>query len=273
MSYFSKFFHNLFVSLVFVSVLSWLAGPVLAATTASDYTNTGAPVNTVGRSDTNVLLMDITLYDPSEGAPIHDGTNTPSPGDPLSITWTNIYYADADDDDLYTGEETTTEEETGETEGEEEETGTPSEETEGTDEETEAGEEAAEISVTLPYPEPTTLEEAVADLVYLQGILHHLQDQLRELTGLEAVYVFNQDLYYGMSNDSVRNLQTVLETDSTVYPEGLVTGYFGPLTEAAVVRFQEKYREDILTPLGLSAGTGYVGSSTRAKLNALFGGE
>jgi hypothetical protein len=54
-----------------------------------------------------------------------------------------------------------------------------------------------------------------------------------------------------------------------IYPEKLVTGYFGSLTKQAVMRFQLKYKKDILEPVGLSKPTGYVGQSTLKKLNQL----
>lgn len=79
------------------------------------------------------------------------------------------------------------------------------------------------------------------------------------------------------SNDAgtggqVSMLQEALKDQGPdVYAAGLVTGYFGPLTKAAVIKFQEKYASDILTPLGLTGGTGFVGASTRAKLNTLYG--
>lgn len=56
-----------------------------------------------------------------------------------------------------------------------------------------------------------------------------------------------------------------------VYPEGLITGFFGNLTRQAVVRFQEKYASEILVPSGLSGGTGFVGPATRKKMNELLG--
>ncbi len=79
------------------------------------------------------------------------------------------------------------------------------------------------------------------------------------------------NLYYGMGNNpEVCLLQQLLkEQGKDIYPEALVTGYFGPLTRAAVIRFQERYSAEILEPLGLKKPTGYVGPSTRAKLNQL----
>lgn len=57
--------------------------------------------------------------------------------------------------------------------------------------------------------------------------------------------------------------------DPEIYPEGEVTGYFGNKTKEAVVKFQEKYKEEILQPSGLQSGTGEVLKSTQKKLNEL----
>ncbi len=88
-------------------------------------------------------------------------------------------------------------------------------------------------------------------------------------------YNFINDLYYGMNNDEVKMLQKCLATEQDgegyLFPiYQTTTGYFGSITLQAVKRFQEKYKDEILTPLGLTTATGYVGSSTRAKLNELF---
>lgn len=50
----------------------------------------------------------------------------------------------------------------------------------------------------------------------------------------------NRQLEIGMSGSDVSALQTFLAKDSTLYPEGLVTGYFGTLTQSAVARFQAR---------------------------------
>ncbi len=64
-------------------------------------------------------------------------------------------------------------------------------------------------------------------------------------------------------------LQQCLAKDKAVYPEGIISGYFGRQTKEAVIRFQEKYAKDILVPSGLKSGNGKVGPATRAKLNEL----
>ena len=84
---------------------------------------------------------------------------------------------------------------------------------------------------------------------------------------------FENNLYYGMmENSEVRCLQEFLKIQGPeVYPEGLVTGNFLSLTQQALIRFQEKYASEILIPLGLQKGTGYVGPATRTKINQLLG--
>ncbi len=76
--------------------------------------------------------------------------------------------------------------------------------------------------------------------------------------------VFNKDLAIGARSNDVTRLQTLLSQDALIYPEKLLTGYFGAKTMAAVKRFQKKY--------GISQ-IGRVGPATRAKLNQLFGGK
>lgn len=78
------------------------------------------------------------------------------------------------------------------------------------------------------------------------------------------------DLYFGISGQQVRCLQGFLKQQGQdIYPEGLVTGYFGELTKLAVIRFQNKYAFEILQPIGLQQGTGYVGEKTKQKINQL----
>ncbi len=71
--------------------------------------------------------------------------------------------------------------------------------------------------------------------------------------------IFSQDLYYGMNSSEVECLQQFLvNIGNDIYPEKLVTGYFGPLTQAAVQRYQAF--KGIIT-------TGYFGPLTRIAAN------
>lgn len=79
-------------------------------------------------------------------------------------------------------------------------------------------------------------------------------------------------LKYGMRGEEIKCLQEVLKSEGgEIYPEGLITGYFGPLTLKAVKKFQLKYSKEILAPWGLTYPTGFVGPTTREKLNQILG--
>ena len=69
-----------------------------------------------------------------------------------------------------------------------------------------------------------------------------------------------RQLRQGMSGEDVKALQVLLATQPDIYPEGLVTGYYGALTSKAVKKYQEKF--------GLTV-VGHVGPLTRKKLNEL----
>ena len=93
-------------------------------------------------------------------------------------------------------------------------------------------------------------------------------------TGVVYASEFTRPLKLGVSGTDVRALQIFLNSSpetriATVGPgsPGLETTYFGEKTRTAVVKFQEKYRSEILTPNGLVSGSGYVGPSTLAVLN------
>jgi hypothetical protein len=64
-----------------------------------------------------------------------------------------------------------------------------------------------------------------------------------------------------LSDEEVKTLQEILATDPDIYPEGLVTGYFGPLTQQAVKRFQKM--------AGIEQA-GRVGPKTLVKINELL---
>lgn len=78
------------------------------------------------------------------------------------------------------------------------------------------------------------------------------------VSGASAAITSN--LGVGSKGSQVSELQGFLATNPMVYPQGLVTGYYGGLTQAAVQQFQLAY--DIST-------VGTVGPVTRAKINSI----
>lgn len=123
----------------------------------------------------------------------------------------------------------------------------------------------------------TLIQKLLAQIESLKAEIAKIQAQNNSSAGIQnpvACSQLNSNLSFGMSNSQeIKCLQTFLKNQGgNIYPEGFVTGNFGELTKKAVVRFQEKYSADILAPAGLSSGSGYVGSLTRAKINQILRG-
>ena len=85
-------------------------------------------------------------------------------------------------------------------------------------------------------------------------------------------YTFNSNLGEGryLSSADASALTTALSNAGFWNSATPITTYNDSVA-SAVSGFQEKYASQILTPNGLSYGTGYVGASTRSELNSLYG--
>ncbi|MEA3453147.1 MAG: peptidoglycan-binding protein [Patescibacteria group bacterium] len=101
----------------------------------------------------------------------------------------------------------------------------------------------------------TALSEELVSLKKAQG---EVKGTVKKIKGMVRI---TRQLSRGMSNEEVTLLQELLATDPEVYPEALITGYFGPLTERAVKRFQKKMRVEL---------AGRVGPKTMSKINELL---
>ena len=134
-----------------------------------------------------------------------------------------------------------------------------------------------QTATTSPSFQPTnikpfsqmTVTELKAEIIRITEFIIQLSLQLSQMSE-PSTGKLAQDLQYGSSGEQVSLLQTWLSKNPEIYPAGIVSGWFGSLTKQSVTKFQEKYSEEILIPLGLTSGTGYVGPSTRAKLNSLY---
>ena len=121
-----------------------------------------------------------------------------------------------------------------------------------------------------------TVEELQAQIAQLLAQITQLQAQISGQTTTTGLCL-SGDLSQGMTSAEVKMLQQGLNQDpatqvavSGAGSPGLETSYFGALTKAAVIKFQEKYASEVLASWGFTKGTGYVGSTTRAKFNALY---
>lgn len=124
-----------------------------------------------------------------------------------------------------------------------------------------------------------TVEELEAQIAQLNNQISQLIAQIAGQTIPAATtgLCVSNNLQLGDEGDAVRAVQQGLNQDSRTQvafsgagAPGYETSYFGPLTKAAVIKFQELYASEVLASWGLTRGTGYFGTTTSAKFNALY---
>ncbi|MBX4210490.1 peptidoglycan-binding protein [Candidatus Parcubacteria bacterium] len=123
----------------------------------------------------------------------------------------------------------------------------------------------ASLSVgILPLAAQTTsLDAQIKAISDLTAQIQKIQDQLRsaQTTQMGNISTLLTTLKQGSQGDNVKVLQALLAADPSVYPEGRITGFFGPATARAVKKFQKQN--------GLEQ-VGNVGPKTLERLNTLL---
>ena len=108
----------------------------------------------------------------------------------------------------------------------------------------------------------TALNQQITNLNVQLEAVKQAQSQVKETAkDVKGTLQLLNQLKFGMSSDEVKQLQELLATDSDIYPEGYITGFYGRLTEQAVKRFQKKVCLDQV---------GAVGPKTLSKINELL---
>lgn len=106
--------------------------------------------------------------------------------------------------------------------------------------------EFAQLQTSLTTTVPSTTAGSTPQVGFVLGAM---------TTNLQEVAV------YGATNDTITKIQRLLATDPDIYPDGTVSGFFGPKTEAALKELQGRY--------GMNQ-VGVVGPETAALLAGYF---
>jgi peptidoglycan hydrolase-like protein with peptidoglycan-binding domain len=110
------------------------------------------------------------------------------------------------------------------------------------------------VAMVMLIPSVGSAQSATstASLSAISGLLAQIQALQTQINALKAtqntlksetatqIGSFVKNLSLGSRGDDVKALQALLATNSNIYPEGTITGYYGRLTEQAVRRFQKE---------------------------------
>ena len=138
------------------------------------------------------------------------------------------------------------------------------------------------VAFTASQAHAISMSELVELFIALEVISPDKADEARAVLGGQdedttpsMACEFTRNLTTGDTGADVMDLQKFLNAQGHTVAAtgagsaGMESEYFGPATAGAVAAFQEAHAADILTPLGLTAGTGFFGASTRAMANDL----
>ncbi len=119
----------------------------------------------------------------------------------------------------------------------------------------------AQISV-LKEELKTTQQQAAATQKETAAVKEEVASAKQEIAEVKHELQLTRSLQRGAKGDDVRKLQEFLaEKFSDLYPEGLITGFFGPATEAAIKKLQAQH--------GIEQ-VGFIGPKTLFKINELI---
>lgn len=126
------------------------------------------------------------------------------------------------------------------------------------------------VFLASPVAHAATLSELLlAQVAALKSQITALQEKSTVLPGVRVCAAPQRTLGRDDTGDDVANLQIFLRRDSSIYPEGIVSGYYGPATERAVQRWQ-KAQGIVSSGSPSSTGYGLVGAKTRAALQQMW---
>ena len=135
------------------------------------------------------------------------------------------------------------------------------------------------VTVAMPRAEAVTFDSVLNRVSSLISELQALETDLKALAAQEGgtavsapvttatPAVINganritQNVSFGETNDDITRIQRLLATDPEIYPDAIISGFFGSKTEAAIGRLQARYNLEAV---------GVVGPATEALLNLIF---
>ena len=123
------------------------------------------------------------------------------------------------------------------------------------------------LLLAAPAPaKAVTVDDLLTQVQSMMEQMAKMQIQLQELKSGQSTTVtpattaptgsvlgaktfkFTEPVEYGADNDDVFQIQQLLKLDKEIYPDGTVSGFFGPKTQEAIRNLQKKFGLD---PVGV----------------------